>query len=248
MTSRVARLPLLLAAATALLLAGCAPFLPDPFPTGSPAPSSSPLPSATATPTPPPATAGPTPSPDPSEEPQPDPSSAAKPDLADVRLTTDRLGSLRIGRPASASGMVEYDPDFCDGVADDPGDPANGRWVSTYGGDTFGVSVTAEGLVSSIGVRQADLRTPRDIGMGSTLEEVRAAHPDAVQVPLTEGLTDVWVLRGPSGQTVFEVAADSSPGYFPPEVLGTVVTLRTSELGTGERSIWGSDGGEGSCL
>jgi hypothetical protein len=238
MNHRTVPAPLLLASAIALLLSGCS-LLPEPLPTSDPDSSSS------APPTP---AESPTPSPAPSSEPEPDPSAASKPDLADLHLTTEGLGSLRIGSPVTASGMAEYDPDFCAGVSENPGDPADGRWVSTYGDDTFGIAVTAEDLVSSIGVRQADLRTPGGIGVGSTTDELTAAHPEATQAPSSVGLTDVWVLRGPSGQTVFEVANDSQPGYFEPDELGTVITLRTSEPGLGEQSTWGSDAGEGSCL
>ena len=167
-----------------------------------------------------------------------------------MRLTTEGLGSLRIGQPVTASGMVEYDPDFCDAESGNPDDPANGRWLSVYGDDTFGVAVTEAGVLGSIGVRQADIRTPGGIGVGSTVDELRAAHPDAVVSPPSNdvALTDVWVLRGATGQLVFEVANDSQPGYFPPEELGTVVTLRSSSLGVGEQSRWGTDLTEGGCL
>jgi hypothetical protein len=241
--------PLLLATAIALLLPGCS-LLPDPLPTNRPDASSSPSQSPSESPAPstsPSTTPSTTPSSEP--EPEPDPSNASKPDLADLHLTTEGLGSLRIGRPVTASGMAEYDPDFCEGVSENPGDPANGRWVSTYGGDTFGVDVTAD-VVSGIAVRQADIRTPGGVGVGSTVDDLTTAHPEAQQVPLTAGLrlTDVWVLRGPIGQTVFEVANDSQPGYFHPEEIGTVVTLRTSPHGIGEFSTWGSDNAVGGCL
>jgi hypothetical protein len=228
--------PLLLASAIALLLPGCS-LLPEALPTSDPEPSSS----ASATPS-----ASPTPTPTPTSE--PDPSTAPKPDLADVYLTTEGLGSLRLGQPVSASGMVEWDPDYCEGISENPDDPANGRWVSTYGDDTFGVNVTAEGILTAIGVRQADIRTPGDVGLGSTVEDLTAAHPEAEQVPPSGGLTDVWVLRGPEGQTVFEVANDSQPGYFDPAEIGTVRTLRTTQPGIGESSTWGSDNTIGGCL
>ncbi len=234
---------LLLPSVAALLLAGCT-LVPDAMgrDEADPTPSS---PSPSASPGPSPSGTG---EPTPSGEPSPDPSTASKPDLADLRLTTEGLGSLRIGQPVSSSGMVEWDPDFCESTTENPGDPANGRWVSTYGDDTFGVGVTAEDIVAGIAVRKADLRTPGGVGLGSTVDDLTAAHPDAQQLPDAAGLTDVWLLRGPIGQTVFEVANDSQPGYFDPAEVGTVVTLRTTQHGVGELSTWGSDNTAGGCL
>jgi hypothetical protein len=193
----------------ALLLAACAPTsAPDEEPTAGGAPRPS-------------ATASPTPAPDP-EPPEP-------PDVLDLALTTEGLGTLRFtdALEGAPTDMVRFDPEFCTdartgqpyGIA--PGSELAGLWVplerygtwrAGYTEAPFGVAVEGTTPVR-IDLVGGVLATEAGIRMGSSDDEVHAAYPGAAV--LEQGLSDVVVVEGSAGRLLIEIARDRDiPGYW----------------------------------
>jgi hypothetical protein len=221
-----------------LLLAGCAPdpVVPEETPTVSPTLE------ASAEPTP--VVAGP---------PAPD----------DLVLRVDGLGSLVIGEPAPApddpGAMILFDVDVCvsDASGVGPGDPGAGAWVGIplyvagpEGGSLFGVEVDEAGIVQGVQVFGLDeIPTEAGIRVGSTLDELLAAYPGISSPGGGSGISQFYLVDGPGGRLVFEVAAEFGGvvGYWDPALLGTVLGMTAVPAGTPGFTIAGSDGGLGGC-
>lgn len=157
------------------LLAGCTPT-PAAEPTSSPAAS----PEASAS----------TPTPEP----------PSRPELSDLALSSEGLGTLRFGQvPESdpALSMVSFDPVACtDAVTGEPlgivaGDPLAGAWVIDPSylvdpepfdtGATFGVGVDAAAgnIVTRIDLYSDDIPTDGGVRFGDDRADVVAAYPGA---------------------------------------------------------------------
>ena len=178
----------------ATLLAGCAP--------------------RDAEPTPPPVAETPV------ETPTPEPT---KPELADLVLSPKGLGDLAIGEaPPQTNPEVDtliFDEDFCaedvaSGAITEPG-----KWIANYPTDGTDyaqfpfAALVLDGVVKNLVVDDPLIQTEGGIGVGSSLDELLAAHPDAVRIPKT--YMDLYVIAGTSGQLVFEVGTQDSIGYDP---------------------------------
>lgn len=167
--------------AAAALLAGC---VPEPEQSASPSATASPAPSATETST--------TPSPSAAPEDPDDP--------ATWIVTQDGIGPLRLDDPFDDARALlpagsEYDPSACFWAA---------WWNSTdMETQVYVVGESADGseevgpvlLVASSAYQAEGLVGPRTVdglGAGSTADEIRAVHPDAVEV---EGTIDGTFLQ-----------------------------------------------------
>lgn len=179
----------------------------------------------------------------PSESPGPDP--AGPPATEDLTLTTEGLGTLQIGGPppdaADDTALIVYDPEFCTDertgapAGIEPGSNLAGLWLPadqyrTEDGQgfvraPFGVGVWDE-AVQRIEIENESLTTDAGITLGSTAAEIAAAYDDVELVP--EGLVTLHVVNGDAGKLVFEVATEDEqlPGYWEPDLLGTVVLAR----------------------
>lgn len=237
-TRRVSALSAVTAAGL-LLLVGCTP---EPVePAASPTPTSTleaePTPTSTPEPTEPPA-------------------------RADLVLRPDGLGTLVIGEPAPApddpTAMIVFDDDLCvsdiSGVG--PGDPGAGAWdaIPLYagpeGGRIFVVGVSDAGIVEGVQVYGLDdIPTDEGIRVGSTVDELLAAYPDIAGPSGDSSISQFYLVDGPGGRIVFEVAIedpDIAP-YWEPEFSDTVLGMTAVPSGTPGFTIAGSDGGLGGC-
>ncbi len=238
--SRVRRIsPLLLAVAVgaSFLLAGCGP-------SGAAAPASTPSTSDTPSPTPS-ATAEP-----------------HAPDVSELVLTPDGMGTLVIGEAPStepALKMLDIDPAACSdertgfgaGVA--PGDPQAIRWVpipaynSADGYPRWSVDVH-DGILMRIDLHDDSVPTDKGIRIGDDGAAALAAYPDAAVVE--EWATDVLVVPGLHGVLHIEIAHDPDgdmAGYWG-DLLGKVVFIRTVDLEGGVFTVAASENIAGGCL
>ena len=198
-------------------LAGCAPVTPSADPSSSAVPSAQPSQSPVATPTP-------TPTPTPT-----------KPTLSELALTPDGLGPLKPGaavphEPASIA-IVAWNPNACAGT---------GEWLATYPRQTTGDDIHPFSFASGskndpirlLTVWTSDIKTAEGIGVGSTAAEVAAAYPQIV--PVHGDVSDLYTLKGATGELVFEVptAMAANPAEWPKSALGTVVWEYLDTAGT----------------
>lgn len=164
--------PLIALATAALLFAGCAP--------ASPSSTSSTTPSPTASV---PAPETPSPSPTPTTPPE-DPD-----DPTTWLITQDGIGPVRLGEPfdearALLPAGAEHDPEACFWTAwwDSP---ETGNQIYLVGATTAeSDDVGPVDLVASAAYQatsQIGPVTAEGVGAGSTPDEIRAAHPDAVE-------------------------------------------------------------------
>lgn len=171
--------------------------------------------------------AEPSPSTEPDVAPSPEPTEP--PDILDLVLTTEGLGTLRFGDAieGAPTDMIVWDPEFCTdartgqpfGIA--PGDEFAGLWVplevygewkSGYSEAPFGAAVEGSTPIR-IDLIGGVLATDAGIRLGSTDDEVLAAYPGAAV--LEEGLSDIVVVEGTSGRLLIEIARERDiPGYW----------------------------------
>jgi len=184
-----------------------------------------------------------------SATPTPDPS---KPTVDELVLSADGLGPLRVGEEPPATDpevdVIVFDEDYCadevaSGAITDPG-----KWIPNYpseageyGNFPFNVDVV-DGILERLYVVDPIIRTEGGIGIGSTVDELLAAHPDA-KLTRTE-LIDLYVITGETGQLVFEAGNDTSIGYDPGVIwLAHVITADEEPY-----SFANSDAGYGNCV
>jgi hypothetical protein len=210
-------------AAASLLLLSLAGCTPSPEAPAATTPAAEPAePSATATPDP-----------------------TGPPAIGDLQLTTEGLGPLEVGGALPAAdddtSPIVFDPEFCTDertgtpAGIEPGSNLAGLWIPAeqyrteegggYVRAPFGVGVWDD-AVQRIEIEDESLTTDAGITLGSTASEIAAAYDDVELVP--EGLVTLHVVNGSAGKLVFEVATEDEnlPGYWEPDMLGTVVLAR----------------------
>ena len=201
------------------------------------------LAACTATPSAPAATTPAAEPTQPTETPTPEPT--GPPALEELTLTTEGLGALELGGdlPAADDGtaLIVFDPEFCTDertgtpAGIEPGSNTAGLWIPAeqyrteegggYVRAPFGVGVW-DNAVQRIEIEDESLTTDAGITLGSSEAEIAAAYPDVELV--SEPLVTLHVVNGEAGKLVFEVATEdgSAPGYWEPDMLGTVVLAR----------------------
>ncbi len=173
------------------------------------------------------------------------PEATGPPALETLTLTTEGLGTLEIGGRLPAAdennAMIVFDPEFCTDertgtpAGIEPGSNAAGLWIPAeqyrteegggYVRAPFGVGIWDD-AVQRIEIEDDSLETDAGITLGSTEADIAAAYDDVELVP--EGLVTLHVVNGDAGKLVFEVATEDEnlPGYWEPDMLGTVVLAR----------------------
>jgi hypothetical protein len=179
----------------------------------------------------------------PSESPTAEPTGPLP--LEELVLSTEGLGTLEIGGALPAAddeqALIVYDAEFCTDertgteAGIEPGSNAAGLWLPAEQYRTedgqgfvrapFGVGVWDD-AVQRIEVEDESLTTDAGITLGSTAADIAAAYDDVQLVP--DALVTLHVVNGDAGKLVFEVAteAENLPGYWEPDMLGTVVLAR----------------------
>ncbi|PVU82829.1 hypothetical protein DDP54_07215 [Cellulomonas sp. WB94] len=160
--------------------------------------------------------------------------------MADLRLSTSGLGPLTVGLPPATNPgavMIEFRPRYCEDIGAESIGTDPGRWVPTYepvvGADgepraLFAVEAD-DTRVSRIDVIGSDIPTTAGIHIGSTLEQLRGAHPGLVEG--TAGPTSqVWWVTDAAGALVFETQ-DDSQGIQPAGTPPTVILIRVLAAG-----------------
>lgn len=205
------------------------PALPGP-PSPTSRPTSTPQPARTTTATPTPTAATTT-----------APTALHPPALTDLLVSPSGVGPLHLGDPVpvtpAPSDLLTWVPDYCTNM-DDPG-----AWRGVYpdalnpNGAPFAPlsAWVLDDHVATITVATPGPRTAGGIQVGSTLDALLAAHPDARTVPL-EGLDAMTVLAvpGSTGVLVFEVSLEQ-----PTDVVMLIRVVPTGDPITAE---WGTDG------
>ncbi|MDQ1546066.1 MAG: hypothetical protein QOH69_970 [Actinomycetota bacterium] len=234
--------PVILAGAVVFVLTACAP---PHHPGGSS--SHHPGHSASATPTPTPA--------------------ATRPAIGDLILSTSGLGPLHLGSPVPTTpaplALMVWNPTAC--VSADlgisAGDPNAGAWHTTFP-DADGPAGTREpfilttvgsaqtGNVNLVWVWSDGPHTAAGIHVGSTLEQLHSAYPDFART-VTGGVSDVYVIDGPTGSLSFEVSRQSTDGgtdYWPADQVNKVLWMGAEVSDSPYIGpIAASDGGPSGC-
>jgi hypothetical protein len=215
---------LIVVAAVALALTGCAPATTSADPTAS----------SSVTPTPSPA--------------------ATKPTLAQLVVSSDGLGYLAPGQPVptepAATAIVTYDATKCvDAVSGvTAGSPGAGAWIPNYpdGDSSLGSGVPfdvgpvedASTPIFESEIWSPELKTAENTGVGSTVAQLTAAYGSDLTVDRADN-SDVYVLDGTTSKLLFEVAKDDSG--MSAEQIGTVVWMRIVPTGDTSLHIANSD-------
>jgi hypothetical protein len=206
--------------------------------------------------------AGPEPTPEPTTTittPTPTPTpTPAPPALADLVVTPDGLGTLRIGdapAPDPATAMVAFDDDICvyPEYGIEAGDPLAGGWapLAIYGdgGPTAGIEGNAafqifvkDDVVVRIDLKDSSIPTEGGVRIGDTRDDLLAAHPDAVKAA-SSPISEVYRLTGSAGALDIEVKVEGAEfsGYWEPTDVDTVAWIRVVSRDT---EAYGVAGGE----
>ena len=182
---------------------------------------------------------------------EPDPASspsATSPAVPATRLALSELvvspagvGPLLVGQPIAEepeeSAVVVWDPTGCitAGVPGVEGEPWTGLWRSAYedaanpDDRTFSVVTMGgvkDGPIARVVVYGDELATAEGVHVGSTVDDVLAAYPDATPEP-DPIVSALYVVDGETGSLSIEVAIESpgAPDYWDPEQIGTVVWM-----------------------
>jgi hypothetical protein len=183
------------------------------------------------------------------------------PDLAGLPITTSGVGPLMVAMIAPAANpgaaMIECDPDDRVGeVTETEGDP--GRWIqSGYSSDTTYVGEPATPFhvdATDTGVHRIDVMgtSPHTvegirIRIGSTLAELRAAHPD-LQGPSAGPVSQVWWVQDAAGSIAFETQGDMD-GMRPPGTEDGVIPIRVLAPGVSPDFVAANNGNvAGACF
>lgn len=189
----------------------------------------------------------------PSAAPSSEPTAVSSPEpspSADLVLGPDGVVGLVPGR-AVESEFARLDPEYCRTVYPELewDDEQSAEWVVSLPGglstedgrDPVEIFAPTD-VLELVAVYSPDLRTAGDIGIGSTVDELVAAHPEA-SVVLEGPLSDVWTLQGDLGTLVFEVPTDArTADYWSADDLGRVRFVRIIAADDEPRPIAGSDG------
>jgi hypothetical protein len=188
-----------------------------------------------------------------------------RPALADLVVSTEGIGDLKMGFPvpqdAADLALISYNPTAC--VSADlgvnAGDPNAGAWTANYpaaqnayGPDAPFTVITDQptqtGPVGLIAVWSPGIHTDKGIGIGDSLDKLKAAYPTFSEV-VAGAVSDVYVVRGSKGVILFEVAKDlaGEPGYWAANELGTVLWITVQKPGVPVNAVAGSDGGPSPC-
>lgn len=180
----------------------------------------------------------------------PDP---AKPELADLTLSTEGLGELQFGSAPPtdnpALNLVTFDATACEAEG------LPGLWKATYPDidegygplAPFAIQVVDDGI-SRIDINTAQIFTDSGIHIGSSIDEVLGVYsggPD--QVVNHADVSDVYVIKGTRGQLQFEIAVDRIEDYWDPSVIDTVVFLSAIDITTEPYGVAASDNAIGFC-
>lgn len=147
-----------------------------------------------------------------------------RPPLDSLVISPDGVGPVRLGEAPPAGGpgaVVEWLDDGCLTFDEDGEATESGRWAGTYSWRTtaygtwiepFGLAVD-DGLVTRIEVVTDGLATDAGVQVGDTLDDVRAAYPDAALVGHVEasGIVpgrDVWAVVDGDRMVAFEMTTD----------------------------------------
>lgn len=171
-------------------------------------------------------------------------------------VTTAGIGPLTVGLPPETNpgrAMIYPVPGYCRELRESYGEPYDPVYDGTdwfpVGYDSTGdgrelpFAVAAGGRVERIDVQSDRLATSGGIRLGSTLAELRAAHPEAVGSG-AGFLTETWTIQDERGTLVFEVIAwdESADGdgaaLDEPVVIGIRIYSRDRDEWAG--AIYGS--------
>ena len=193
----------------------------------------------------------------PSESPTPTETAAApnpnKPDLEDLTLSTEGLGSLTIGlTPPSgdpSTDLATFNATACQAEG------LPGIWKATYpdidegSGAMAPFAIATQGdALSRIDINTSEIFTDTGIHIGSSLDEVLGVYsggPD--QVVNHADVSDVYVIKGTNGQLQFEVAVDRIPDYWDASAIDTVVHLSAIDINAEPFGVAATDNIIGIC-
>lgn len=225
--ARLSQLVLLVLTATAL--SGCAVMPTDESTLPAPSASETPIESPTSEPT--------------------------RPPLAELTITPHGLADVQIGRPVPegdpAVQPYEWDGAACAASGVPEGEPWAGYWraadsIELDGQQTAAFVVVTEGgvqggAVSAIRV-WGEVRTERGIAPRSAESELMAAYPGLEGHTPEGGVSTVYAYVDGDDRLLFEVALETNYGYWPADVVGTVLWISAERNGP---LYWlaGSDGG-----
>lgn len=167
-----------------------------------------------------------------------------RPSLDSLVISPDGVGPVRLGQAPPAEGpsaVVEWRDRDCITFDGDGSRLVTGRWAATYSWRTtpdgtvtepFGVAME-DGRVSRIEVVTDGLATEAGVQVGDSLDDVRAAYPDATLVGHVAGSgripgRDVWAVTDGDGVLSFEVTTDEPARPATRVTPGTVAAIVVS--------------------
>jgi hypothetical protein len=192
--------------------------------------------------------------------PAPTPTQATRPAVADLHLTSDGLGTLRMGGPLPdtddpATAMVAWDPERCVnadyGIGAD--DPLAGGWAPHAAYDLDQDQDQDQGLRSAFQVQgeagtlvrldvyHPGIQTEGGVQVGDPEAAVLAAHPDA-EVVVETPMSRLYQVHGTRGDLNIEVKVEGAgfEGYWAGSE-GTVLVLRLTPTGSDPTPVAGGD-------
>jgi hypothetical protein len=169
------------------------------------------------------------------------PTDGSTPRLADLTLSLEGLGPLRLGLAPDTSA-VRWDGTACAGT-DVPG-----RWVAAYpagenaiGGASLPFTVQVlDDRVVRVEVHTPGPRTISGIQVGSTLADVRALHPELTLLS-ADGDVEAWGVT--DGEHTFAVEVAANPpggGLWSDAEVGRVLAM-VAAAGPYDHPAWGAD-------
>lgn len=179
-----------------------------------------------------------------------------RPSLDSLVISSDGVGPVLLGEAPPAGGpgaVVEWLDDGCLTFDEDGEATESGRWTATYSWRTtpygtsiepFGLAVE-EGRVTRIEVVTDGLATQAGVQVGDTLDDVRAAYPEATlvgQVGASGAVPgrDVWAVVDGDRMLAFEVTTDEPadpPFAVAPGTVAAIVVSLGATYPEGEAAL-----------